>query len=134
VGRIGGGSGQRIQHGLAGHRQRGLSTSPYTQANGTDSNVVAAIQAGAALWWLSFWTCDGPAGSDTWTIAGEAAGKAAAAEFEKFSVIPAYVIYDPEGNTTPSTSQDWADWIDGWATGVRSGAGLSPALYCDESQ
>ena len=58
---------------------------------------------------------------DTWYHAGSAAGAAAAATLDGYSVKPSFVVLDAEGyNGAPGNSEEWSEFLTGWSNGIRS--------------
>lgn len=134
----------------AGH---GISGRPYTQENtlttcaglhSQDQCVHDELQApsyvGGGYLWLSFWTVNGPSGSDTWHDAGFYSGQHAAAQLLHIDgsshIVPTYVIIDAEGGYAPSSTQQWTDFIKGWVDGIGSipsSDALSPGFYIGQS-
>ncbi len=132
---------------LVGHR-------PYTQDNtlttcaglhSQDQCVHDELQApgyvGGGYLWLSFWTVNGPSGSDTWHDAGFYSGQHAAAQLLHIDgsshIVPTYVILDPEGDSIPNSVQQWTDFIKGWVDGIGSISSpdpLSPAFYVNQDE
>lgn len=133
-----------IQLGWAGVAETGglgTPTSPYTQAlpGQPDSLMAKALnQAAGNTWWLSFWTVSWPASGDTFYNAGHKAGTYVATTISgyKGSVLPSYVIIDPEGYNSPaSNTTEWSKWLTGWSDGIISvNSNLKPAFYCNQNQ
>lgn len=112
---------------------------PYTAElpSQPDLNVARAIAAaGSPETWLSFWTVSGPVASDTWANDGFLAGRQAALTLNAYGAHPSFVVLDPEGfNGAPTTPATWAQFLGGWAGGIRSINGsLVPAFYSNQSE
>jgi len=123
-------SGNWFPANQAGQGQCGV---PYTSSLNTDQYVYNDIKNNGGDW-LSFWTVK---------QAGLDAGKAAALEMHHVAgssnVEPTYFVIDEEGNTLPSTAQQFQDLAQGFAIGVRIygkafGVVYSGALYASQSQ
>lgn len=116
----------------------GLQSTPYAYSTGEDQNVQTAYsQVGDKFWWLSFWTVSWPAEGDTFSNAGYQGGKVAGTTINGTlgGFIPRFVVLDPEGfNTRANTAEEWAEFINGFASGVHAMNGsLAVAFYSDES-
>jgi hypothetical protein len=148
--------------GLSRSTNKGKScTSPYTVSLKSDALVAAALSHyknthGVSVPWLSFWTVDAPPPHSNAEEVGLAAGKEAAREIETAlrglaaPVRPAYVILDPEGSTCGNPTggskdpiayvwdhlplKTWAALVKGWDAGVKTGPGLTGAVYLTRSQ
>lgn len=119
----------------------GTPQSPYTKVLPGLPDVLVAKGlelANSSAWWLSFWTVSWPASGATFYQAGFDGGAYAAKEIDNYpgSRRPNFVILDPEGYNTPAqTSQQFHDFVRGFAAGVKStGGNLVPAFYANQSQ
>lgn len=119
----------------------GIQNSPYTQAlpSQPDKQVSTALnQTAGNTWWLSFWTVSWPASGDTFYNAGHKAGAYVADTIVGYhgTVLPSYVILDPEGYNTPAANTtQWTEFLQGWSDGITSvSTKLTPAFYCNQYQ
>ncbi len=118
----------------------GIPGRPYTSvlASAPDKLIGDALMHEPGVWWLSFWTVSWPANGDSFHQGGFLAGQFAAQTILSYqsTVVPDYVIVDPEGyNTPPTTSAQWLEWLKGWQTGIESVSNqLKPGFYCNQSQ
>lgn len=133
-----------IQQGWAGIAETGglgIQANPYTQALSSQPDQLvsrALSQFSGGTWWLSFWTVSWPASGDTFYNAGHEAGVYVASTIMSYkgSVLPSYVILDPEGYNTPAANNtQWSEFLEGWTDGIASVSTLlNPAFYCNQYQ
>lgn len=127
--------------GFAATGGLGTRSAPYTAELSSTPHVQIAktlAQSESTAWWLSYWTVSWPLPGHAWGAAGFAAGEYAAQTLRRRALprMPAYVVLDPEGYHDPATTaSNWAEWLHGWASGLRAGnPTLQAAFYCDRSQ
>jgi hypothetical protein len=127
--------------GIAATAGLGTLNAPYTAelSERPDAFIGLALDNTAGdVFWLSFWTVSWPALGDTFYNAAFQAGKYVAERFaaNPNKYLPNYIIIDPEGFNVPATtSVEWAEFIQGWAEGLRSvSTSLQSGFYCNQSQ